>query len=352
MAGGSGTRFWPLSRERSPKQILAIVGDNSLLHDTIERLQELIPVERIVIVTSGNQVDLLRPHLPEGILESNILIEPIPKNTAPCIGLAAFHIKQLDPDAIMLVLPSDHRISDIAQFQAVIRIGVDVVKKKDPLVAIGIPPLRAETGYGYIQFETDSEDKNDQVHPIKTFAEKPNYETAVRFFEAGDFYWNSGIFIWSASRILAELEEHLSDQFLHLKKIDSAVGHADYGEVLRERYHRMRPISIDYGVMEVSQTDKYMVAANFGWSDVGSWDELYRVFPHDADGHVERGNAVQVDTKNNLIFSPDKLTAVIGLSDILVVNTPDATLICPLNKAQEVKEIVEKLRKEGRKDYL
>lgn len=352
MAGGSGTRFWPLSRERSPKQILSIVSDNSLLHDTIERLQGLIPVERIVIVTSGNQVDLLKPHLPEGMLESNILAEPNPRNTAPCIGLAAFHIKKLDPDAIMIVLPSDHRISNKKQFQEIIRSSVDVVKKKDPLVALGVPPLRPETGYGYIQFEADAEDGNDQVHLIKTFAEKPNYETAVRFFEAGDFYWNSGIFVWSATRIIAELEEHLPDQYLHLKKIDNAVGHDDFDEVLRDRYQRMRPISIDYGVMEVSQTDKYMISADFGWSDVGSWDELYRIFPHDADGHVERGNAVQVDTENNLIFSPNKLTAVIGLSNILVVNTPDATLICPLDKAQVVKEIVEKLRKEGRKEYL
>jgi mannose-1-phosphate guanylyltransferase len=352
MAGGSGTRFWPLSRELSPKQLLNIVGDSSLLSNTVARLQGLIPNERIIIVTNDNQVELLKKHLPNEILESNILTEPTPRNTAPCIGLAAFHVQRLDPEAVMLVLPSDHMINNVDDFQDVIRTSVAVVNRKNPLVTIGIPPLRPETGYGYIQFETSSEDDNGIVHPVKTFAEKPNYETAVRFVDAGDFYWNSGIFVWKSSRILAEIEEHLSDQYLHLKEIDSHVGCSSYEDVLADRYHRMRPISIDYGVMEVSRTPKFMVSGNFGWSDVGSWDEIYRLYAHDSNGHAERGNAVQFDTKNNLIYSEEKLTAVIGLNDILVVNTPDATLICPLSKAQEVKEIVEKLRKEGRKEYL
>ncbi len=351
MAGGSGTRFWPLSRERSPKQVLSIIGSNSLLHDTAARLSGLISAKNIVVVTSRQQEDLLTPHLPK-IASSNMLVEPLPRNTAPCIGLAAFHIRRLDPNAVMLVLPSDHRIRDMARFQEIVRKGVEVVRRKDALVTIGIPPTRPATGYGYIQFEPAAENHHGLVHKVKTFAEKPMLETAVRFLAAGDFYWNSGIFLWSISRILSEMEEHLPELYQQLKNIDSAVGRPEYENVLLNRYQRIRPISIDYGVMEVSHTPKYMLSGDFGWSDVGSWDELYRLMPHDADGHAVRGKAVFLDSRNTLIHSPEKLTAVIGLSDIMVINTPDATLICPLNRAQDVKLITEKLRKEGYKESL
>lgn len=352
MAGGSGTRFWPLSREKSPKQVLRLTGPESLLHNTVGRMSGIIPKDQIVVVTSQQQLELITPHLP-GVKDSNIVVEPMPKNTAPCIGLAALHIQRMDSDGIMVVLPSDHRISDVKKFQSVIQTGIELVQQNDSLVTIGIPPNRPETGYGYIQVKSQNSHLPEGVHTVVTFAEKPNRSTAERFMQSGDFFWNSGIFIWSAKRILSEMEEHLPDQYAQLKLIDQAFGKDDYFKTISDHYNRIRPISIDYGIMEVSQTPIYMLNGGFGWSDVGSWDELYRI-RHSEPGvlNVTEGEALYIDSKNNLVYSPDKMTAVIGLDNILVVNTGDATLICPLDRAQEVKNVVEKLRKDNRKEYL
>lgn len=351
MAGGSGSRFWPLSRELTPKQILRITGHNSLLQETIDRLDGFIPSDRIYVVTNRKQVRILRQHLREQD-ETNIIIEPTPRNTSPCIGLAAINIRRIDPEGIMIVLPSDHLITDTVAFQSTIRKGIEIVRDKDPLVTIGMPPTRPETGYGYIQFDTDNAGLQDNVYKVKTFAEKPNRATAERFVKTGDFYWNSGIFIWSAKRILEEMEEHLPEQFEQLMLIDQARGRKDYDKYVASHYNRIKPISIDYGIMEVSPSPIYMIAAGFGWSDVGSWDEIYRILPKESNGNATEGESVTLDAKNNLIYSPGKLTAVIGLDNILVVNTKDATLICSTDRGQDVKVIVEKLRKDGRKEYL
>jgi len=351
MAGGSGTRFWPLSREMTPKQVLSIMGTGNLLRDTIDRLDGLIDREHLLVVTSRQQLEVIAPHL-QDLDEANILIEPTPRNTAPCIGLAAIHIHRIDPDGIMLVLPSDHRITDTAAFQRIVRIGIEVVREKDPLVTFGIPPTRPETGYGYVQFDLNSNGSREEVYRVKTFAEKPGPETARRFVKAGDFFWNSGIFLWSARRILAEMGEHLPEQYEQLRKIEKAYAGNDYEKRLTGFYNRIKPISIDYGIMEVATSSIFMLKGDFGWSDVGSWDELYRILPKGARGNVNVGKTVAIDANNNLLYSQGKITAVIGLDNILVVNTPDATLICPLNRAQDVKLVVEKLRREGKKEYL
>jgi len=351
MAGGSGTRFWPLSREMSPKQILKLIGPKSLLQETVSRMPGVIPRDQIVVVTSQQQVDIIKPHL-LGVLDSNILVEPMPKNTAPCIGLAALHIQRLDPEAVMVVLPSDHRITDLEKFQSVLQTGIDLTLENRSLVTIGIPPTRPETGYGYIQIKPENSNLPDGVHTVETFAEKPNRTTAERFLQSGDFFWNSGIFIWKAKQILSEMEEHLPDQYAQLRLIDQADGEDDYFSVLSNHYNRIRPISIDYGIMEVSQSRIYMLEGAFGWSDVGSWDELFRIHSKTGMQNVTEGEAIYIDSSNNLVYSPNKMAAVIGMEDVLVVNTPDATLICPLDRAQDVKNIVEKLRKDNRKEYL
>jgi len=351
MAGGAGTRFWPLSREKTPKQVLSITSDISLLSETVSRISGLVPKENILIVTSRKQVEVIRPQI-NGIKESNIIIEPTPRNTSPCIGLAAIHIMRRDPDGIMLVLPSDHLIMDDAAFLTKVQTGLELVSENDPLVTIGIKPTRPETGYGYIQFENNGSSLPKDVYAVKAFAEKPNRATASRFVESGDFYWNSGIFMWSAQRILSEIEEHIPEQYEHLMFIDSGFDLDNFEDHITSHYNRIKPISIDYGIMEVTSSPIFMISADFGWSDIGSWDELSRIFANGHEENVIRGETVVVDSESNFIYSPDKLTAVIGMENVLVVNTPDATLICPLDRAQEVKMIVEKLRKDGRKEYL
>ena len=351
MAGGSGTRFWPLSRQRTPKQVLTILGPNSLLQDTVERVYDLAPVKNIRVVTNRRQLKAIAPQLPE-LSDENFLLEPMPRNTAPCIGLAAVHIHRSDPDAIMLVLPSDHLIRDVPNFQDTIRRGIEVVERFDALVTIGIPPTRPETGYGYIQFMPRDPKLPEKAHRVKAFAEKPNLQTAQSFLASGDFYWNSGIFIWRVGKILEQMEEHLPDHYHQLVSIESAIGQPEYPAVLGNRYKRLRPISIDYGIMEVSTAPIFVLTGDFGWSDVGSWDELYRIFERGKDGNVAVGEVVTNDARNNFIYSPDRLTAVIGLHDVLIVNTPNATLICPRDRAQDVKAIVEKLNQERRTKYL
>ncbi len=351
MAGGSGTRFWPLSRNRTPKQVLSIIGPNSLLQDTVKRISDVVPQENIYIVTHSRQKRVIAQQIPE-FDEQRLILEPSPRNTAPCIGLVAFTLRRIDPEAIMIVMPSDHLVRDVKGFQKAVRTAVEVAKKTDGLVTFGIPPTRIETGYGYIQFEPTDADLPASVHRVKAFAEKPNWETAKRFVESGEFYWNSGIFIWSVSRILKEMEEHLPEQYHQLEVISRAWGQPSYKRVLYNRWARIRAISIDYGVMEVATSPIYMVEGNFGWSDIGSWDELYRLHRSQSNNNVIFGEATIIDGKDNLIYSPSKMTAVVGLDNLIVVNTPTATLICPLNRAQDVKQLVEKMKIEGKERYL
>lgn len=354
MAGGSGTRFWPRSRQKNPKQVLNLFGEHSLIQDTVLRLDGLVPTENILIVTNAEQKELIAPQLPD-FTDANYVIEPAPLNTAPCIGLAAIHIKKKNPKAVMMVLPSDHRISNLDLFHKRVLLGIELARKHDSLVTMGIPPTRPETGYGYIQFSGENEGLPDGVSRVITFAEKPNLSTAQRFVNSGDFYWNSGMFIWSVKRILTEMEEHLPEQFFQLSQIAKSIRKANYSSTLENHYNRIRPISIDYGVMEVSKTAIMMITGDFGWSDVGSWDEMYRIALSeigDGDGNVLIGEAISHDTKNCYVNSPDKMTAILGLEDVLVINTPTATLICSREKAQDVKAIVDKLRKAGKLELL
>ena len=352
MAGGSGTRFWPLSLKRMPKQVLAINGPNSMLSETVTRLSGLVSHDKTLVVTSQQQSRVIKPHLPE-LSDDNLLLEPVPRNTAACIGLAAIHVRKQDPDGIMLVLPADHLINDIDEFQRVVSCGIEVVEKYNSLVTIGIPPTRPETAYGYIQFKKSADKKLPKmVYRVKVFAEKPNLATAKLFVKSGDFYWNSGIFMWKASSILDEMEEHLPDQYSQLHRIEQALGTKDYEKVLNSRYKRIKGISIDYGIMEVTSRQIYMISGDFGWSDVGSWDELYRLSVRKGKNNVVIGETVVLDAKHNYIYSPGKLTAVIGMDNVLIVNTSAVTLICPLDRAQDVKEIVEKLKKEKKTRFL
>jgi len=355
MAGGVGSRFWPKSRAKKPKQFLNILSSKSLIEQTIERVNHLIPEENIFIVSNKNQTAELVQVLPKFPIK-NIILEPLSKNTAPCIGLASLFIRREQPDAVMVVLPSDHLITDQEKFLNTLEIGIETAYKTGGLITIGIQPTYPSTGYGYIQFieDEESEISGKGVYKVKTFAEKPDFERAKKFLESGDFLWNSGMFIWRVDVILDEIKIHLPDIYDELMKIDEAIGNDDFKTVLDQAYGRMRAISIDYGVMEKTNR-AYVIKANFGWSDVGSWEEVYNLAPKDENGNYIASNkekVVLIDVKNCLIEGNKALIAMIGVEDLIVVSTEDAILICKRDRAQDVRNVVNYLKRKNMEKYL
>lgn len=354
MAGGVGARFWPRSREKSPKQLLEILGTNSMIVNTVKRLDKLIEPQNILIVTNKIQKPLISKQLPN-IPTDNVIVEPFGRNTAPCIGLASLFIRRLDPDAIMVVLPSDHVIADEEEFHRVLRLAIWVAYESNKLITVGIQPTRPETGYGYIQYIDSSNKKNPYfergVYSVKTFAEKPNEETANRFLRSGDFVWNSGMFIWKVEAILNEIKRLLPEMYNELMKIDASIGTNTYEQTLELAYKMIRGISIDYGVMEKTN-EVFVIKGNFGWSDVGSWDEVYRLSGKDENGNSTKGKVFLQKTKNTLIHTQNKFVASIGVEDMIIIDTEDALLICKLGYSQEVKDIVDYLRRKKMNEYL
>jgi len=353
MAGGVGARFWPRSREKSPKQLLPIAGEGTLIQNTVARLDGIVETKDTFIVTNRIQKAPIIKQLPT-IPPNNVLVEPIGRNTAPCIGLAALFMRRIDPEAVMLVLPADHIIKDVEEFHRIISTGIQVASETKGLVTIGIQPDRPETGYGYVQILEDKE-KNPYsvqgVFKVKTFAEKPNLQTAERFLESGDFVWNSGMFIWRIDSILREIGEHLPELHQGLQNIDSVLGTEKYVPTLERVYGILRGISIDYGVMEKA-SQVYVLKGDFGWSDVGSWDEVYRIAEKDEQGNVVIGNVILKDVKNSIIQSNGKVVGVLGIEDLIVINTDDALLVCKRGKSQEVKEIVDYLKRKRMNEFL
>jgi len=338
MAGGLGTRFWPKSRKKHPKQLLQIASERSLIQNTVARLQPLMPNENVFIVSTKEQREEIQKQLPE-IPEQNLIIEPKGKNTAPCIGLSALFIERLDPEGVMVVLPADHLITDNEMFYQILKVGSKVAAERDSLVTIGIKPTFPATGYGYIQFNQEIETIDGvDVLNVKTFAEKPNPGTAKRFVASGDFLWNSGIFLWKARTILREIEEHLPHLYDGLMEIKQAIGTPEEGETINRVYCQIRSISIDYGVMEYAK-DVVALRGLFGWNDLGSWDEVYNIQQKDREGNVLIGKHILKDSKGCYVDAPNKSVAIVGIDDLIVVDTDDAILICPRDKAQDVKDI-------------
>lgn len=348
MAGGVGSRFWPRSRKKKPKQILNIFGTNTLLQETVSRISALIPPSEILIVTTRELVNHIKGQLPD-FNDENFVLEPVGRNTAPCIALAAQRLKDVDPDGIMVVLPADHLITDLHRFNTCIKQAIKTAKEDDALVTIGITPTQPETGYGYIQFDPKDK-KASGAFGVKTFAEKPTLDTAKRFLESGDFLWNSGMFIWSVKRILSEIERSLPELHAALTEIEKLKG-ADKLTQFEHIYSGLRPISIDYGVMERAQ-NVAVVKGDFNWSDIGNWAEVYRLSPKDESGNVNLDGHVLIDTSNCLIDSTDRLVATVGVHDLIVINSPDALLICHRDHAQEVKRVVEYMERRQLEDYL
>src|ERR1041385_1242528 len=354
MAGGGGSRFWPRSREKSPKQLLEIVNKGTMIQNTVKRVSDLIDAKHILIVTNRLQKPLVVKQLPQIPVE-NIILEPIGRNTAPCIGLASLFIRRMDPEAVMVVLPSDHIMQDEEEFRRVLRLAIWVAYESGKLITLGIHPTRPETGYGYIQM-IDEDDKTNPyfsrgVYKVKTFAEKPNLATAQQFIKSGDFVWNSGMFIWRVDAILREIERLLPDLHRELSKIDDAIGDKKFDNVVETAYRIIRSISIDYGVMEKTK-DVYVIKGNFGWSDVGSWDEVYRISGKDEHGNMVTGKTLLQNTKNTMVYAGDKFVATLGVENLIIISTDDAVLVCKQGMSQEVKEVVDYLRRKQMSDFL
>ena len=349
MAGGVGSRFWPMSRRARPKHLLPLVNGTPLIEATIRRILPITPQENILIVTNEYQHRRIFEILP-WLNEDSFLIEPFGRNTAPCIGLAAVRIKAEDPTAVMAVLPTDHIIDDVEEFQKCLRQAVEIAREGDCLVTIGIPPTRVETGYGYIQ-RNHKLNGDPTIYQVKTFAEKPNLATAERFIKSGDFYWNSGIFIWRVDVILKHFEEFLPELYQRLCEIEKFSSSPDAKKQLRQIYRRIRNISIDYGLMERAPSVK-VVEGKFGWGDIGSWEEAYRRAAKDKDGNASVGDHLFLNSRNCYVNSAKRLVAVVGLEDVIVVDSGNAILVCNRNKAQDVKEVVEKLERNKAKRFL
>lgn len=341
MAGGAGTRFWPRSTRKLPKQFLNLFGEGTMIQNTTERLQGFIPAERTMVITNADYVSLVRSQLP-GLTEANIVGEPEARNTAPCVAIAAQILLKKDPDAVMIVLPADHHITDERTFQRLLQKAIHKAESGNYLVTIGIEPDHPETGFGYIHADKT---KGKSILKVKGFTEKPDAATAEEFLQSGDYYWNSGMFVWRADTVLNEFKNHLPRMYELLQEISPDLNTDMHTAAVNEFYRACESVSIDYGIMEKSK-DVYVVPGSFGWSDVGSWSAVYELSAKDVAGNVHQAvNITQTGSENNLIYSDtDKMISLVGVNNLAVVDTGDSILVCHLDKAQDVKEIIEMLK--------
>ena len=347
MAGGKGTRFWPASRESHPKQLLPIINDEPMVTMTYNRIASHIPPERVIVVTAKSHASGIRAALPV-LPPENILVEPVGRNTAPCIGLAAHYIRRLDPDGVMLVVPADHVIEKRETFLRLVALGAKLAADKQALITFGIKPDRPETGYGYI--ETHVNDSTAGYSRAISFREKPDRLTAEQFIATGRFYWNSGMFVWKAEVLLRWLERLLPYLAQGLNRIAPHLGGIELEKNLKAVYHSLPSISIDFGVME--KADGVLVLpADIGWNDVGSLSSAAQYWPVENQNSY-KGDVVFLNSTGSAVYSPEKFTAVIGLKNIILVDTKDVLLVCAKESDQQVKKIVDILNQKGRNDLL
>ena len=361
LAGGSGTRFWPRSRRARAKQVLALDGERSMIQQTIERLKPLAKLENTWIITNEYLAHEIADQLP-GLPAAQIVQEPVARNTAPACGLAAFLIERQNPDAVLGVFPSDHVIADEPRFLKALQKGISLAAAGDNIVVLGIEPSRAETGYGYI--ETGDFIKDDTALHVRRFIEKPNQNRAEEFVAAGNYYWNSGMFLWSARTLANAVREHLPETAPLLESIAAAFGTPRFEEVFHTLYPKCENISVDYAVLEPRSAKGehlshfYCLPAEFTWNDLGSWASLYEYqletrMRGDGEGNVsDTGGHLGIDAANNYIFSPRKFVALVGVENLVIVDTEDALLIAHRDHTQDVGKIVKELSSSGRDDLV
>jgi mannose-1-phosphate guanylyltransferase/mannose-6-phosphate isomerase len=352
LAGGGGTRLWPLSRANYPKQFLKLLGEHTLLQQTILRVNELIPSQRVWVVTGLDQSPTVRSQLRAlpGLSDAQMVGEPLPRNTAAAIGLAAIHLQRIDPEAVMAVLPADHWITRPGEFVALLRHAANVAEA-GMLVTLGVVPTHPETGYGYIQRGERLDGKLQQagyinVYRVERFVEKPPLLEAQRYLNSGAYYWNAGIFLWRASAILEEIAVHLPALAQGLEEIARCVATESAQETIAAVYKGLEAISIDYGVLEKSSR-LVVMPADIGWSDLGEWGAIHRLSPHDERGNVLSANVIAIDSDNSFVYGTRRTIAAIGLKNTVVVDADDALLVCPADRAQDVKAVVQQLQEKA-----
>ncbi len=347
MAGGSGTRFWPLSRRRRPKQFLPIAGESAMIRETLDRILPLIPARDVYTVAGARHTASIRRILPE-LPPANVLVEPAARNTAPSLLLATAVVYRRRPEAVLAVLASDHLIRDRRGFLRKLEAAARTAARRDCLVTFGIPPTFPSTGYGYIRFDKEARfgSAGQTFYPAAEFKEKPGPEQARAFLASGDYLWNSGMFLWRASVFARQLEEHAPDFFRFWVRILDALK-AGSATRLKAVFRDIPALSIDYALMEKAR-GTVVLAGDFGWSDVGAWSSLFEVWPRDAAGNAVQGDVLAIDAGGNLVRNPGRFTALVGVRDLIVVNTPDALLVCAKDQDQKVKDVLDHLARSGR----
>jgi mannose-1-phosphate guanylyltransferase len=349
LAGGRGTRFWPRSRKRSAKQVLNVVGERSLIQATVERLAPVIPPERLWILTNDHLRGTIVKQLPE-IPRKQVLAEPAQRNTAPAIGLAAHILHSLDKDAVMGVFPSDHVVGKPAVYRAVLKTAFKGAAAGN-LMVVGIQPRWPETGYGYVEFPEGTEAGSSAIAAVQRFHEKPELAKAEQYVAAGNFYWNSGMFFWRADVLLDQLRRHLPKTATILAALPR-FGARHFAAALKKSFPLCESISIDFAVMEKAAKVSGVAAGDFGWNDVGSWNAVYELLPRDGCGNVAALDSICLDSHNNFVDARGKVVALLGVSDLIVVDTPDALLVASRGEAQRVGEIIKTLESRKRHDLL
>lgn len=346
MAGGAGTRFWPASRIQRPKQLLSVLSDKSLIQETVARIKPIIPENRILVLTQKQQLGLIRKALPR-IPKENFVVEPVGRNTAPALGLGALVACGRDREAMILCLPADQIVLDQKKFVKAVRAGIEIARSGQCHVTFGIPPRAPETGFGYIERGAASGKQNGiPVYEVKRFVEKPDLNRAKKYLKSGKFFWNSGIFVWKADWLLRELAKHQPVLFRKLKQASASA------RSLEKIYPKIQSISIDYALMEHAANVR-VLPGDFGWSDIGSWSAFEHIWPKDVLKNASRSQSlVAVESSGNIVDGDSKLVALVGVKDLVVVSTTDAILVAHKDKVQDVRKVIDTLRKQKQEQYL
>lgn len=351
LAGGRGERFWPFSTSRRPKQLLSLVGGKTLLAQAVDRLEGLIPAERVFVITNEDLVDATSEAAPQ-VPPAQIIGEPVGRDTAAAIALGAAQVKARDPGAAFCVLTADHVMGDLDRYRSALRESLLLARQEAVLITIGMEPTGPSTGYGYIEAgEPYCDTQGVAFLRARRFVEKPDSETAKTYLASGRFFWNSGMFIWSVSALEEAFQKHRPELAGLIDRLTPIVNREEFKDTLAKEYAALEKISIDYALIEKAE-NLLMARGTFAWDDVGSWPALANHFESDPQGNVVVGSGETLDAENNIVVSPDRLTALIGVSDLVVVQAEGATLICPRDRAQEVKQLVDQLKAKGTYDHL